>query len=584
MQFRSLPLAVFAALATALGASAQQVVLPIDDLVAKPASPNSGAGWIGHLGRLHREVMGPPGLPYPGFIGESELLSQPPDQPWFVADELQELLSGLGRGDLDSMRVDSGLLVSSTAREPQLRESLAWIRRRLPEGIRLTFDLTRGEGADAETLLAGVEAVRGGSTARFDDTVSRTIVRDFDVEIASGSAVANPIVRHQSVGSCLAVRIRTLPKDESVLLELVARVGDDVEGAEQVIPVGDADCRGLDRAARDIAELGAAFIVARGETEKHEWTGRNGERYKLTLSVDWDPRPSPLVAGVSMRVGSALAGSVLSFRNRVGLGQMQDEDEIESALLAAAENVNPLGLVEAVGAERLLAGRTPESVPKLVMIGAAAPQLDDRLQDLAAQRLVRTRTELVLLDIPMGAEIDASAVGEAGRPAGSRELARVSGAVLTDHWSSFAGRREQAYIEDWDVEVAQNSRVPDPKVHYVTDGYTIDVRPERGGDGRVARLVLSGEFARVDRIEARETQLGAAWVAAGSSSQSSATQSMMLPALKVPVEAPIRRRQPLTMRLGLDKDGAAVWRRSAPRLLGKGRELVVIARSAIVGR
>jgi hypothetical protein len=66
-----------------------------------------------------------------------------------------------------------------------------------------------------------------------------------------------------------------------------------------------------------------------------------------------------------------------------------------------------------------------------------------------------------------------------------------------------------SYVQDYDVEIAQASGIPDPIVQTLLDGSVIELRPVVAGDGNLVILQVKAEHSRLVRpIEALKLPLG----------------------------------------------------------------------------
>src|SRR5690606_35078961 len=133
--------------------------------------------------------------------------------------------------------------------------------------------------------------------------------------------------------------------------------------------------------------------------------------------------------------------------------------------------------------------------------------------------------------------------------------------------------REQSYVRRHEFEVAQSSRIPDPKIDVVEDGWfaTLRIEADRSGHLRTAELDLSIE--QLDEL--RELSVAANQASIGDAPEN----PIRLPQDVVRIELPIERRLPWKVAVRLDDEGRAVIRRSASTLFGAGRELVVRLRA-----
>jgi hypothetical protein len=171
----------------------------------------------------------------------------------------------------------------------------------------------------------------------------------------------------------------------------------------------------------------------------------------------------------------------------------------------------------------------------------------------------------------------AAGVGTEAAGTEANAIAHIRTNAIVGKSVAFSGRTEMRYIEDWDVEVAQSSRIPDPKVNILRHGYHVDARVLADFSGRLEAVALDASVARLARIDVKEATLSREMQAGGSIDKSgSMTPSIILPKEVVAIESPALQDHSVSTVLRLNENGSAMLRRAAPRLLGEGRELLVI--------
>jgi len=549
--FLTLPFLAVASVAS------QTIELPVQDLV-RPARLASvfqtddekpGFEWI------YRQVD--PGEGLGEVMGEGTLLTDRAVHPLFDPSDLLLVLQALTR--LEDLKVSGGMLLVNKTDAAAASEGLSQLRRQLPPRIMLEVELERRSGAGRETLLRARQSVRAGSTVTFEDLAKRRVVRDYDVEIAQSAATANPIVGDLATGTSLAVRSRVVPGRGELLIEAFARVAGDVK-APPIKTLHDG-IGPIDRAARELDECGFAMRVPRGAKRSVEWAAANGDRLRLTCSASWeDTQPGPR-GGAVVRCRGLFHKGVAEFRT-----DLLEPDENPAAFAAEAA-------FDRAGAEsvRVIGGKKSATVA-IIVAGPKADQIDADVAVRLARTLASVELEVSFLDVAAG--VDPEKAGEQGTA-----IARIASHAIVGKSVAFSGRTEMRYLHDWDVEVAQSSRIPDPKVHIFRHGYHLDARVIADFRGRLEAVALDASVVRLARIDVKRTTLAQAIRAGGVPDQSgSISPAIVLPKEVVGIESPVLQRHSVSTILRLDEKGTATMRRAAPRLLGKGRDLVVIVR------
>lgn len=534
----------------------QQAELPVQDLV-QPGRLVLGLGADGESRQpawIRRQVD--PGEEAGEIMGEGTLLGDRTIRPWFDPTDLPDVLFALTR--LEDLKVRGGMLLVDKTEAAAALEGLSRLRRQLPPQIMLEVELER-RGSVREMLLHARQSVRAGSTVTFEDIGKRRIVADYEVEIAQSAAIANPVVGDLAIGACLAVRSRVMPGRGELLIEAFARVARDAEGPP--IKTLHDGISPIDRAARELDECGIAMRVPRGAKRSVEWAAANGDRLRLTCSASWeDPQPGPGGREI-VRCRGLFHKGIAEFRTDVF-----EPDEAPAAF--AAE-----GAFGRAGAESVKVIGGEESATVAVIVTGAKPgQIDANVASRLARALPSSELEVLLFDVAEGTDPE-----EAGKQ--GTAIARVSGHVIVGKSVAFSGRTEMRYLHDWDVEVAQSSRIPDPIVHILRHGYHVDARVIADNRGRLEAVALDAGVVRLQRIDLKRTTLSQAVRAGGvPDERGSISPSIVLPKDVVGIESPVLQRHSVSTVLRLDDRGVATMRRAAPRLLGKGRDLVVIVR------
>jgi hypothetical protein len=550
------PLLLLAVLLPTVTPAQQKAVLPVTDIIRserldpglEPETEAPRFDWI------HRALD--PGSESPYAKGEGTLLRGVTTQPWLDDDTLLEVLSALSDVESSALKVEDGQLIVDRSAATAVAAGLAQLRAQLPPPIDLDIHLQRVKGGVATTLLRARQAVHSGRTATFDDLVQRRILSDYDVEIAQAAATANPIVDDLTTGACLAVRPRQLPGKDEVLIEVFARVATAVPSP--AIPTDSSGIGPIDRATREVGECGVAMRVPRGATRTIEWTAAGGDRLRLTCGAIWQNRQAPARTGAMIRCRSLYHDGIAEFRSN-----LLEPDAAPPAFPVEAAFVR-------AGAQAVRVIREKGSATGAVVVAdKKAEQFDADIVARLVRRLTAAELIITVTDVPAG--LDPAQAGDRARP-----LATIATHAVVGKSVALSGRTEARYVHDWDVEVAQSARIPDPKVRLLRHGYHLDARVTGNPDGGFAQVALDARFSRLDRIDVRKAVLCEATRAGGTANESGATTpAIVLPRQEVHIESPVLRTHSVSAILRLDGAGRGTLRRAAPQLLGDGRDLVL---------
>ncbi|MCA8975277.1 MAG: hypothetical protein KDC98_11175, partial [Planctomycetes bacterium] len=450
------------------------------------------------------------------------------------------------------------------------------LRLALPPTLTIEVRLTQCVNGKTLERLHGTVACEPGRLHVLGEVRRRPAVIDYDVEIAQASMCANPRVLEARTGVMVAIRPQLAPSGAWALLETIARV---VDGTDEQIDTGHPGLGPIDRLPMDISETGRIVLVRPGARTVQRWSGELGE-FELTLATQWR-LPQPVRPGGHDLGIFTVRGDLEGFRSVPVRrdDQVDDSWDPEREYVwgrieeIAGENARWLDLDEDEGnfdGQRFIA-----TDRAMWAIGAAVTPWFEAMTG-------GTDLELRCFDVGSGAAwpTDGTTADDV-RPLGSTRLSQVNGT-----WSATAQRREYSIIRDWDVEVAQSARIPDPRCSRVSSGLALNVR--RIGDD----LEVDGELSRIiDRGSRRLTLSAPIFMpeihnvgATGGGNTARAWQNdspaMGLIADEVLVEHPTIVSIPLRFHCHLDGNAPAVFRTAATDLLGPGRELLVEVRRA----
>ncbi len=549
-----------------LGVDRLRADLPASGLVPRPAE-RRGEAW----NDWHR-VVGEGHL-VPHELSEGASFEPDPRRAWFDAETLRFLLSKLGDVPESAISIERdglGLVVRSEVPE-RVGVALDALRAGLAPAIHVTVKLEAVSVDTATAILTGEHTFTKGQVATIADFESRSVVADYGVEIAQSAVIANPQVLRYRAGASVSLRVRPIPGRDACLVEAVARRVEPRDGE----PVqADSAIGPIERLADDSDECGATFRIGRGDTTRHEWTGRDGRTYRLTCTADWQP-PKPPEGSVRVLSMPVVDSPVLDFES-LPIGEPEDlpaGSSLAELVESVIENGDD-GLIRYVPLRPSEDGAATTTCTCLIVDGDAGQALLARVARAIDSATRPAEVTVAVLDVPAGADVTAGG----DPPDGSRTIARATGPTLLEHAICFAGARETSYVRDWDCEVAQAARIADPVVDLAEDGQFLTIRPTTGPDGKAGAVELRVDVERMTSLAKRGLKLDAAMQALAPVTDDHGSPSMWLPQDVVQVEEPVEHRALVHATLTLDADGHAMLRRSAARLLGEGRDLVVLVR------
>ncbi|MCA8941762.1 MAG: hypothetical protein KDB80_04315 [Planctomycetes bacterium] len=151
----------------------------------------------------------------------------------------------------------------------------------------------------------------------------------------------------------------------------------------------------------------------------------------------------------------------------------------------------------------------------------------------------------------------------------ARRIVVTSGRAFANAWSRVADRDEFGIVSDWDVEVGADHIIGDPRRGVVESGLELDCRCAVPS-GRPEVIELNGSITKLVGLEPRAVALDP------TESRREGDE------VTVFVHEPRVRRIPLSASVPLDGEGRGSFRRSATRMFGPGRELLVVVQARTV--
>jgi len=337
-------------------------------------------------------------------------------------------------------------------------------------------------GADRRTLVLDLQA---GRTAWSDTRRAETFVYDYDVEIAQGMLIFDPIVHLAETG--LTLLMCGVPMEDGVAMTVVLRGASEAGGVVETA-LEFSGLIGNEQSATLIPLPAPSFL-------------QSSRSLIRSLAVDtFLPNGKTLVASSTTRLGTDVTrqliflrrsgGELSSFRSIPMEGSSRQLVAINSELLgpprlsvlddgatsghprmsARVDAEPPFFLFDWIGRRFSVWRRVGPWALVLTNPTHDAGTLEE-LSSLIANRRVAIET----------ANVEVGLRGETGAP---RVLTSVP-IRIGSRCASIVGITETAIV-DYTVEVAQRSSVADPVVRPLFDGLAIVVEPHRGSSGDVS--------------------------------------------------------------------------------------------------
>ena len=466
-----------------------------------------------------QEPLGPLTAPHPSLVQPPKPVNQVSEDDWDEFNPSWVALrpswveqEELSEDHEDFCRRVANALALSPDEAALLRDATR------PHAVGLSYRLTGPAG----TMLSGSESVMPGRPQAFGDLARIRGVRDFDVEIASGSGIADPIIAQQQVGSSFGLLIE--PRGDAWLVE-AAVVHSRAEAGDEV-PLRYAQLGGKRRLQTALSESGSSMVLAPGATGSLALPLADGRTATLDLTLAAGPMAAPTLPGGLVSVHAPWL--------RLDRG---DAGPVGRSLAGALSR----GLAWTDGRGHwLLSGNDAAELASALL--AATPQAEQWTLSCTLRDAAEGGAVAVALEAPVLA---------------GRELRFAQGRMVDS-------------LVDWYVEVAQVARIADPVFQDYFGGVQARLLPTRLADGR---LRLEGEvvFTAVEIGDASTIRLAAA--TPGESGYDGEVPAA--PAQVMGLEHPDLKEVRFAGTWETDADGRVRLSRSAGGLLGPESELVL---------
>jgi hypothetical protein len=416
-------------------------------------------------GQLQQSPEMPPGLPHPTLPQSVESMQDlmaghkevQENELWLHAQP-GALLTGSLDYSFAAARQERGDALA-TLNDWNAAELRDWLSLTAPKPIQLTYSISQisltGDQSRTRVLNSGSQPLIPGEPYTLGSQSSTPVIRDLDVEIASGSSIADPFMNMQFEGISLGIAI--VPIDENRWWAEIALSMSEARPAER-IDTGNNDIRGKGREAIRLLEFSGPILMdARKQTEIHLPGLSPNTKVVIQMALKADSAPASHRAGrflaldlptaaLDPEMGPIMngAGENFAWASSVGMAVL----EAEGAEMIAEELIASAGGVPGVNLSLSMSGAT----------GAAPIQL---------------------LQIP---------------------------AVMGRDYHLAVGEAFDCLV-DWDVEVASESRIPDPTYTRQFDGIAGRIRAD-ASSGVLDQTEIDLIFTSVDMGKPTSLKLG----------------------------------------------------------------------------
>lgn len=408
-----------------------------------------------HPGPIQEPDGADSGLPHPvypvhGLEGHASNFT---DQPQWVSlrptwADREPLLHGDTRRALLERGVGSLGLAESTVE--------AWYAATRPAGLAVNYRIL----VDGYEALVGREVLPMGKAVSFGDLSRKHSVLDFDVEIASGAGIFDPVMGTQVSGASLALQALPVP-GRGWALEAAMAYTKRLPGTP--IALDYVQVEGKDRLITRLAECGSHALILPGGTLRYELPALGPGRVTLEIVADREVPRGPIVLSEQAIFLSVPTLAYGPHWDRV-LREIEQQHELWT---------NSQG-------DLLFTGPEAEA-------GA-----------LAVMGLVDAMNRPIRLEL----EVEQVVGGVEG------ESSKLSASVFEERRFAFAQGTLRDALVDWDVEVAQIARIGDPYFHHYFSGWDGEILARRLGQGRY-EVDLDLRFTVVDLGEPLPIRLAA---------------------------------------------------------------------------
>lgn len=405
-------------------------------------------------GALQQPAMPHPSLPVRDHIGDYYLNDDLPGYGRWVTLEPSWLAQGTDRERDSRMALLQRVAASRGLDDSEIS---AWGDATAAMPLVLNYRIM----SSGVEVLAGRESIPLGQAVALSDSRRLSEILDFDVEIASGAGILDPVIGQQYSGTSLALEALAIPglgwQVEIALVHSTTAPG-------ELIDDGYAQMDGKMRLIEHIAECGLVTVVQTGKTVSLELADLGPGKVILEMQVEGaiPPASQQLAEDIFFVTAPTLA---------------RDRDWAKHL---------------AVFEEQTLMWSNAQGY--MVFEGENAQSSAASAAQIAAQLAQAIQLEISVQTIRDDIE----------EPPATMRFAGLQNTPVT-----FAQGTVRDALVDWDVEVAQVSRVADPYFVNLFSGARGEFTSRLRADGKI-EVDLDLTFAVVELGEPRRIRLAAA--------------------------------------------------------------------------
>lgn len=332
-----------------------------------------------------------------------------------------------------------------------------WMKATAPEALTLNYRVL----VDGSEALAGREMIPMGQAVAFSDLVRNACILDFDVEIASGSGIFDPIMGQQVSGSSLAIQVLPVP-GKGWTAEIAMIHSKRLKG--EPIAMNYSQVSGKDRLTSRVSEIGGFSLLLPQIAVALDIPTMGGGMVTLELVAD-SPAPNGVVTLTEQAAWLALPQLARSSSWNALVSLWEQERAVWT---------NGQGDLVFEGPDAAKAAQAALQV--------AVAKLQPIQFDLSVQRVV-------------------------GGVEGERSDMHAN--ILENTKMAFAQGTIRDSLVEWDVEVAQVARIADPQFADYFSGWDGSMKGRRLANGKY-EVELDLSFTVVDVSSSAKIRLAAA--------------------------------------------------------------------------
>jgi hypothetical protein len=404
-------------------------------------------------------------------------------------EEVQRLLAGV----LDALRRSVGAPFELDVRSVALSDGA--------DGDALVAELAQCAGAVPDPLVrrllaadrdhgsrGGSVAVHGGHPTMVEQSRIIPVVTDWDVEIAQASSIADPVPQAVEDGLRAEIAANGLPGGRAVVTMTAA-------AGEARLPFRRVEMRTRDLGAAEMPEVRAAFasgcaLLAPGETAGFVLAAPTADGESTRRAILVRLVSSPPHADAAPIESVPVAGMTAPFHEPslwfASPGYYAGSHERTSCVgFAIAKERHTIGgddLLEIV--RKLNWDAFGEKQNNVAFADAWAGGSFVAQGDSAWRAALRDAVTNVERDLLRAGRLDVRLVARGGDGA-ERAVGALAAPVLLDRRVSLAAYDAVSYVGDYDVEVAENARIAEPKPAAAVGGAVLNATVRRGAAGSV---------------------------------------------------------------------------------------------------